>query len=328
MAETYRVCNRCGASGPDVKFQSNSLRCRKCAKEIWESNRRASGEDPLKILRDKKAQRRALQRAGLPTALLNPEHAAARDKAAIRREHYAQQEAYSYGLCHVCQKPPAHTDLIGGKLARDHDHQDSGWRGVLCGRCNLALGYFKENLVSLERAEKYLAGWDAEALDKSEVFYGQRPTSKQKDPASRCEICQRSAAERGRKVLDQDHCHASGKKRGLLCNQCNCGVAFFEESAEMLRRAAHYLAYWGRAIDGGDVANNNSNSLWFATPVDHVANRALIAEVLMPTGIAAKRGHRRFTSSGEKPQTSWNDGREQTAKDPATGRWRKPKPSP
>lgn len=38
-----------------------------------------------------------------------------------------------------------------------------------------------------------------------------------------------------------DHCHTSGKIRGLLCLQCNTGIGMFKDSSEYLNRAISYL---------------------------------------------------------------------------------------
>jgi len=38
-----------------------------------------------------------------------------------------------------------------------------------------------------------------------------------------------------------DHCHETGMVRGLLCNNCNSGLGFFQESFSMVIRAASYL---------------------------------------------------------------------------------------
>jgi len=56
----------------------------------------------------------------------------------------------------------------------------------------------------------------------------------------RCAICGEEA-ERTARRLSVDHCHATGKVRGLLCRDCNVGLGVFGDEAEALRRAAEYL---------------------------------------------------------------------------------------
>lgn len=58
----------------------------------------------------------------------------------------------------------------------------------------------------------------------------------------RCGIC--GVAETGRTDrinFDVDHSHETGKVRGLLCNRCNRGLAYFGDNPEALRAAARYL---------------------------------------------------------------------------------------
>lgn len=38
-----------------------------------------------------------------------------------------------------------------------------------------------------------------------------------------------------------DHCHTSGKVRGLLCKPCNLALGLFKDRANSLLRAAEYL---------------------------------------------------------------------------------------
>jgi len=42
-----------------------------------------------------------------------------------------------------------------------------------------------------------------------------------------------------------DHCHVSGKVRGLLCSECNLGLGKFKDSLNKLRKAVSYLENFG-----------------------------------------------------------------------------------
>lgn len=39
-----------------------------------------------------------------------------------------------------------------------------------------------------------------------------------------------------------DHCHTTGKVRGLLCVSCNLGIGNFKDSTELLQNAINYLS--------------------------------------------------------------------------------------
>jgi hypothetical protein len=65
-----------------------------------------------------------------------------------------------------------------------------------------------------------------------EDLRGRVPRSKTVGP---CAICSRTAP------LIADHCHQTGRARGLLCRACNIGLGVFRDSPEVLGKAIAYL---------------------------------------------------------------------------------------
>lgn len=56
----------------------------------------------------------------------------------------------------------------------------------------------------------------------------------------RCMICGITEDELGKR-LDVDHCHESGKVRGLLCNPCNTMLGHARDNVAVLEAAVSYL---------------------------------------------------------------------------------------
>lgn len=58
----------------------------------------------------------------------------------------------------------------------------------------------------------------------------------------KCAICGTDQPGGRRYRLAVDHCHDTGKVRGLLCNNCNLGLGKFNDDPDLLRKALAYLA--------------------------------------------------------------------------------------
>lgn len=63
-----------------------------------------------------------------------------------------------------------------------------------------------------------------------------------KEQDNRCKICfKTNKARKGVKRLFVDHCHYTGKVRGLLCSRCNIGMGYFFDSIVLLEKVIEYL---------------------------------------------------------------------------------------
>lgn len=54
-----------------------------------------------------------------------------------------------------------------------------------------------------------------------------------------CAIC--GSKDWGKESPSIDHCHETGRIRGLLCNMCNRGLGLFKDDYSILEKAAEYV---------------------------------------------------------------------------------------
>ncbi len=65
-----------------------------------------------------------------------------------------------------------------------------------------------------------------------------------KSQENKCKICGSPPNKEGpiqNQSLHIDHCHITGKVRGLLCHLCNRGIGLFKESIDLMEKALEYL---------------------------------------------------------------------------------------
>lgn len=61
--------------------------------------------------------------------------------------------------CKICDKPEGESQL--SKFVVDHCHTTGDVRGILCGKCNTAIGHLGDDVAILARAIEYLNGGNA-----------------------------------------------------------------------------------------------------------------------------------------------------------------------
>jgi hypothetical protein len=77
-----------------------------------------------------------------------------------------------------------------------------------------------------------------------------------------CAICGKPEKTRRRKKTDDnerlavDHCHETGKVRGLLCFKCNTAIGSLGDNEDMVRRVVAYLS---NSLDKDSFHNKKTN---------------------------------------------------------------------
>ena len=76
----------------------------------------------------------------------------------ITLEEYNSMSEIQNNLCAICKQPETRKHKSGtvSRLAVDHCHKTGKVRGLLCWRCNSAMGSFEERDVPILNIENYL----------------------------------------------------------------------------------------------------------------------------------------------------------------------------
>lgn len=106
--------------------------------------------------------------------------------------------------------------------------------------------YRAKNLDRLKEGQRAYKARNASTLaaKKREKYTGFSPAhfdATVKGQGFACAICKRDFLLLTKQQVHADHCHATGKPRGVLCQICNTGLGKFSDDPAMLRKAAEYL---------------------------------------------------------------------------------------
>jgi len=127
------------------------------------------------------------------------------------------------------------------------DNKALGRRKSRCGPCENARMREDRKLHGAKRRQLdrtiYARNSDQVYKNNLRLRYGCTPTQIEKiTSTAQCDICGRFATDR---KLVVDHCHATGKNRGVLCIQCNTGLGQFQDNLLLLKQAICYIESQG-----------------------------------------------------------------------------------
>ena len=128
--------------------------------------------------------------------------------------------------CQRCGEEKPLGDYHKNKQIRDGHH-------TICKICNgIKAREWKKSNPERVKDTDYLRTYGISFKDFGDLLSAQ---------LNRCVICGTASEDCPRQTLFIDHCHKTGKVRGLLCLHCNTAIGMFKDSPDVCIRAAAYL---------------------------------------------------------------------------------------
>lgn len=173
---TTKKCSKCGKVQPLNQFYRakgtrDGLRgdCKVCFAARAQQRYASDPETAKARVKRWQAENREQHLATQRKRRSRPEVKARERDLYLRRKYGMTMAEYDAllerqgGVCAICGRPPR--DDIS--LHVDHEHETGAIRGLLCFRCNNAVGDFDDDPVVLQRAGDYLAPIDTDLVDRT-----------------------------------------------------------------------------------------------------------------------------------------------------------------
>ena len=126
-----RICNVCKIEKNISEFYSGRYKCKNC---VNAAARKIRVDNPERYARYKKRHNEYLKER----------------RYGITQEDFNKMLVDQNNSCAICKKE------IGWEAAVDHCHTTNKIRGLLCRKCNLGLGAFKDNIETIRKAIAYV----------------------------------------------------------------------------------------------------------------------------------------------------------------------------
>lgn len=115
----------------------------------------------------------------------------------------------------------------------------------------------KKKIYFQKNKEKVREGWHKNVLRWRFGITFEQYNKMLADQGGVCKICGEFKLSKNTRRMAVDHCHTSNKIRGILCDDCNVGIARFKDDAKRLESAINYLKLNGDDIDIGEIIDIN-----------------------------------------------------------------------
>lgn len=128
--------------------------------------------------------------------------------------------------CARCKEVKSTSFFSAVKARKDGFHR-------LCKECN--------KIDCNERYQRYKPRYRASAIEKK---YGKGALAFYESEIAKddkCRVCGISESEAPKGRLAIDHCHGTGRLRGLLCDKCNTAIGLMQDDISHLTAAIEYL---------------------------------------------------------------------------------------
>jgi Autographiviridae endonuclease VII len=146
----------------------------------------------------------------------------------------------------------------GETKPREEFHKHAGHRDGLRKRCKQCVSNYARRWreANLERISTAAAEYRRANPDKCRVAQRRNGLKRNygltvdqydallTEQQGRCAICGGTEPGPNYARFVVDHCHRTGKVRGLLCALCNWGIGYLQDNPEIMTSATVYLRMW------------------------------------------------------------------------------------
>jgi len=160
----------------------------------------------------------------------------------VRCDCGEEREVFGYRLikgsgCAKCSRKKSHVPAVSRKCGTQYSYNKFGCRCSKCRNANaIAIAKYRktpngQKIIKNSNLKKY-----GITIDEYEAMF-----NKQNGSCAICKNPETKTNQYGLIRLAVEHCHRSGKNRGLLCMNCNRAIGLIGENLETISSMLDYL---------------------------------------------------------------------------------------